>query len=339
MTASQGKTRSLYSLVTRSVVLALTCLTLLTLISVFFYLSATHQREYEALVNEQISFLEANLEIPMWTFHMGEVRSLGKTLLTNKMIAAVMIKGADESIWLSAQDPQRTVEDMRQGVVFHEGQAIGSFELGLTRAPFRKRAWKGVQSVAFTALGGLVLVSLFNRLLLNRHLRKPLHELMANMDALAEGTYIPSAMDAPREIQEIIHHFNLASDKIAQREEELRKSREQFSSLIDNIPSGVFRTAADGRILSANPAAIQIIGFAPTETISDYNSLELYADPQQRDKLIRLLRQGPVQNFETVLRRRNGTVFPVRISARATFDDDNALEHIDGVFEDISQRD
>lgn len=339
MTASAKSAQSLYAVVARSMVLILVCLIFLTLTSVYLYLSATSRHDYQIQAKERVAFLEANLDIPMWTFHTSEVRSLGRTLLMDDMVAAIIIRGADDKVWVSEQDPKREVDDMRSGMVFHQGQAIGSFELGLTHQPFREHVWKTLKYVALTALGFLALVVLLMRYLLQRHLRSPMQELLGKLDELGEGSYRPLRMEAPAEIEQILERFNQAAEKIALRETELRQSREQFSSLFDNVPFGIFRTRADGTILSVNPAGRQLLGFAPDQpSTPGARAGDVYADPGQREWFLTRLGLGPVRNFETRYQRADGSVFWASISARASFDEEGRVEVIDGGFVDVSEK-
>jgi two-component system, cell cycle sensor histidine kinase and response regulator CckA len=97
----------------------------------------------------------------------------------------------------------------------------------------------------------------------------------------------------------------------------VRESAESRETLIDNAPFGIaLSSAEDDRLLSANPALLQMLGGYTLEEAQQLSiSQQIYADPKERDRMMEvLLRTGRVHGWETTLRRRNGTEVPVRIS-------------------------
>ena len=49
--------------------------------------------------------------------------------------------------------------------------------------------------------------------------------------------------------------------------EVLRESEEHFRSLVEGIPVGLYRTDTDGRIIEANPALADTLGFPDRESL------------------------------------------------------------------------
>ncbi|QJT10791.1 PAS domain S-box protein [Oceanidesulfovibrio marinus] len=122
----------------------------------------------------------------------------------------------------------------------------------------------------------------------------------------------------------------------------LRKSEEQFRTLYENAPVGILQTTLNGRYLNANPQLAAMYGYDSAEELLDHvHSIgeEIYADSEERERLIeQILLRGEVKYHESKRRRRNGEEFWVSMSLRAAYDEDGAIEHLDGFTIDITQR-
>ncbi|MCJ7531495.1 MAG: PAS domain S-box protein, partial [Anaerolineales bacterium] len=71
-----------------------------------------------------------------------------------------------------------------------------------------------------------------------------------------------------------ISHFIAIKQDITQRkltEHALREEKERYRSLYENVPVGLYRTTPDGRILMANPAFVQILGYKTFEDLAKRN--------------------------------------------------------------------
>jgi two-component system, cell cycle sensor histidine kinase and response regulator CckA len=126
-------------------------------------------------------------------------------------------------------------------------------------------------------------------------------------------------------------------------EEALRQSEERFRGIFENAVEGIFQTRLDGRFVMANPALAQILGASTPEALTGNPALSMvqfYADSRHREELIRVLlkQRRDVRNFQTQLKRLDGSVVWVSINARLSsrFTDQEPL--FDGTVEDISAR-
>gem|GEM_PF-655370 len=121
----------------------------------------------------------------------------------------------------------------------------------------------------------------------------------------------------------------------------LRQSEEQYRTLVDNLNIGVYRNTGgpEGRFLQANPAIIQMFGFASETDFLLTKVSDLYADPEDRQRfLAEILNQGQVNNRVLHLRRKDGATFWGAVTARVIHDDQGGLKWLDGVLEDITER-
>ena len=90
--------------------------------------------------------------------------------------------------------------------------------------------------------------------------------------------------------------------------EGLKRSDDDDRRTIEDLPMGIFRTSPDGRILDANPAAVRILGYPDRESLLKVNAAALYADGDDRSKMVELLaREGFLRGHEIKLIRYDGT--------------------------------
>ncbi len=125
-----------------------------------------------------------------------------------------------------------------------------------------------------------------------------------------------------------------------QSEEALRRSEARYRGLFENVIEGVYRTSADGRLESVNPALVSMLGFDRAEDVLALPStVDLYVDPADRERVIAtLLRDGIVRSAEYELRRRDGQVITVIENSRVVRDADGDVVGYEGTLADISKR-
>ncbi len=98
----------------------------------------------------------------------------------------------------------------------------------------------------------------------------------------------------------------------------LEDRENRYHSLIKGIPVGLYRTDENSRIIEANPALAEILGFPDRESLLSMKSSGFFVRPEDQEEQRRLLhRDGVLRGFETELRRSDGSVIWVRDSAQA----------------------
>jgi PAS domain S-box-containing protein/putative nucleotidyltransferase with HDIG domain len=117
------------------------------------------------------------------------------------------------------------------------------------------------------------------------------------------------------------------------------ESELHYQDLFDHVPVGLYRTTPEGRIVEANPALVQLLGYPDRETMLSANAAELYVDPADRRRALTLLqRDGMLRDFETRLARFDGSSVWVRDNVRAIRDADGRTTSFLGSLEDVSHR-
>src|ERR1051326_4044641 len=100
-------------------------------------------------------------------------------------------------------------------------------------------------------------------------------------------------------------------------QEDLRRSELNFRSLVTNAPYGICRCDSTGKILDANPAFLELLGFTSAGEIVGQHIYTLYNDAEQWFDLADYLRSSaPFKGLAAEWKRKGGTTV-VRVSGRS----------------------
>ncbi len=118
------------------------------------------------------------------------------------------------------------------------------------------------------------------------------------------------------------------------------ENRKGYRDLFENVPTGIYRTTPDGRILMANPALVQMLGYSSFEELTSRNlEKEGFATPYLRAQFRELLeREDEVRGLESEWIRCDGAIVFVRENARAIRGEDGSVLYYEGTVEDISEQ-
>jgi two-component system, cell cycle sensor histidine kinase and response regulator CckA len=123
---------------------------------------------------------------------------------------------------------------------------------------------------------------------------------------------------------------------------ELARSEEQYRTLFESAPVGIFRTRSDGQALAVNRTMARILGFeSSVQAVGHYDDLaeQLYVRPERRAEALRQLREnGFLENFHYEARRRDGTVIWMAMNARMVRGDPDGSFEIEGFAWDITDQ-
>lgn len=124
-------------------------------------------------------------------------------------------------------------------------------------------------------------------------------------------------------------------------EEAVRESEAALKILVDNAPFGIAQTSlSKNQMTTVNPALLEMLGgYSVQEALQLDPGTQIYSDLKDRDNLIEVLRRsGKVKGWETTLKRRNGTLLPVRLTGLLTPAADGEPELFSTYVEDITQQ-
>jgi diguanylate cyclase (GGDEF)-like protein/PAS domain S-box-containing protein len=132
-------------------------------------------------------------------------------------------------------------------------------------------------------------------------------------------------------ISEIIQKHKLAK--------EISESEEKYRELVNNIKIGIFRATPKGKILEANPAVVEMFGYANAAKFLNVNKTDLYNEPDDYNEFISELEEKSiVKNEDFTLKREDGELFWASITSSAIKDKSGKIIYYDTVIEDITER-
>jgi len=122
-------------------------------------------------------------------------------------------------------------------------------------------------------------------------------------------------------------------------EEALRQSETRYRSVFENNIAGLTIATEDGQILECNEKLLDIFGCKSKAEIQAINIAELYADPADRQRLIRQLRDKNVaQNIELRHKRKDGSFIWCAHNVRRVENTANGQITLHSTIVDISER-
>lgn len=141
------------------------------------------------------------------------------------------------------------------------------------------------------------------------------HRLASGEIRTVEVHTTPVDMNGRTCLFSVIHDI---SDR-ERADEALRKSEEKYATAFHASPDSITITRlSDGEILEANEGFERLLGYTRAETVGKTTAeLSAYADSGTRAGLVTGLREtGEINDFDATLRRKDGTLVEVIVSAR-----------------------
>lgn len=122
----------------------------------------------------------------------------------------------------------------------------------------------------------------------------------------------------------------------------LLEEKDNYSSLVDHLVEGVFRTTIDGHYQLANPALARIYGYdSPVDLMANIKDIasRLYVEAGRREEFMRLMQENDtLSGFESRIYRKDGSIIWIAENCRAVRDAQGKLLYYEGTVEDITHR-
>lgn len=113
---------------------------------------------------------------------------------------------------------------------------------------------------------------------------------------------------------------------------DLELSEQYYRALVENAPIGIYHTRLNGEILYANRTLLDMFGYTSLDEFKTETATRHYADPAQRDEIIRQVKaKGTVNNIEVEFRTQQGEILHGLLNASLIGDE------LSGMIIDITQ--
>ena len=156
--------------------------------------------------------------------------------------------------------------------------------------------------------------------------------------ALVDAVYHQSDEDRRR----IERSMEINSRELILRNEQIATAERKYRDIFNNVSEGIFQYGADGRFISVNPAMAALCGYLHAEqlkTAIDDIGKQVYVDPTRHALILNeCALHGSVKNWESEIRRQDGTIIWIMESTRAVYGSDGQVAYYEGVMRDIHAR-
>ncbi|MFW5690953.1 MAG: PAS domain S-box protein [Chloroflexota bacterium] len=179
----------------------------------------------------------------------------------------------------------------------------------------------------------------------------PVHTLTADMHLVLEISHIVLTgvfvYVAARTINRYLLRARRDDYILRQNLQELQTSsvsRQYMDNIIQSMSNLLIVLDPEGRIRSANRAALDLLGYREEDLIGRRFNSTILADPgdtfddAETYSATRLLRTPYVRNIDQTFRARNGDLIPVLLSSSVMFDSDKQVQGVVCVAQDVTER-
>lgn len=144
---------------------------------------------------------------------------------------------------------------------------------------------------------------------------------------------------------ECVAHAMLRDDKVhgmtilARDITSQRRSEARFTELFETLQEGIYIVSPEDKILEVNPALVRMLGYSSKEELLAKKVSEVFADEEQRSRLIREVNNQPApEGREITLRRKDGQPLICLNTATAVRDTGGKIVRYQGALADITER-
>lgn len=154
-------------------------------------------------------------------------------------------------------------------------------------------------------------------------------------DPIPENSHIVELETLARTFNQMAEHLQESFDQVKNA---LQESEEKFTKVFRVSPMPMAIATLEGRYLDVNDAFVHLFGYTHNEVVGQtYDDISLWANPENRKALMRLLQQQKkVLNQEQIFRKKSGEEITVLFSSEII--EIKGQPCVIGVAQDISAR-
>ena len=282
------KTRTITKDLTISLVVIVITVSMIAIVSHYFYVSHTEERRLEQIADEYQSYLIESLELPIWTLDRKISAKIAESYFNNDLMEMIQVNenfydsnriSYDKTVFKKSKSDDTDLV-FREFVIHHNGRSIGNVKFGLTRRFYQENLRQLLVSNCLTLL--LIILSLvfLNAVLIRLLVNRPLNFLVQGINQISRGDYEYEFKKFKQiEIQSIVSDFKYMADQVRGREESfvdinrqlafevrarkkiesaIRNSEAQLRATFESSSDGILVTDNNGHIINANDRFYQM---------------------------------------------------------------------------------
>ena len=171
--------------------------------------------------------------------------------------------------------------------------------------------------------------------------KKGLKENETNLEFAGEASTTDESLT--KHLDERNRQFNTGFHRnigdCIQSKDALFGNEEKYRKLINNSQDLLYSTDQVGKITFISPSVSSLTGYSIDEAIGMNIAKKLYLDPPKREFFLsQLLEKGSLQNFETQLVRKDGSIWWASTNATLITNEQGDIIGVEGIVRDITDR-
>jgi PAS domain S-box-containing protein len=339
----ERKDRSIAIRLTVSLMISVSMVSIITFGAFYYRELQKNKKELEQKADDIITYQIGVLAKPLWDLDQHATQIVGRMISQNELVAKLIIKDYFGRVAFTYTNQNITGSINRSAPVRHNDDLVGDVFISLTSEYFERTNNNLITSFIITTFFILFTLVVFSGLLVRTFLRKPLNKLNNMVRAYAAGEY--EAIDGYQpyiEFKPFTRVLHTMGKMIVRQLKDLVTAEEKYRSIYENAIEGMFQSSPEGRYISVNPAMAGLLGYSsPEELLASITDIgkQTYIPKEDRQRFNdQMARHGSVIDFETALRRKEGSMILVAISARVVRDQAGKILYYEGYLVDITRR-
>lgn len=118
----------------------------------------------------------------------------------------------------------------------------------------------------------------------------------------------------------------------------MSEKNSRYRELLEKMSIGFYQTTPDGRILYANPALVQMLGYDSLEELKKRNLEEEGFEPEYSREHFKEEVSKDVKTIEAAWKKKDGETIYIRENARAIKNKEGNIKYYEGTVEDITEK-
>jgi len=335
--------RSISKDLTIGLILVVLVVSSFALLVVYYTSKKEAETELHAKAEEYTTFIKDTLVLPLWNYDFETIQAVCRTYLQNDLITGIQVKDFRNQININMVKKEVHPTVVRTIDLIRHNLPVGQVSISLTYGYLTRLNHQLFWSFALIIIITLVILMVLTGIMLRMSLKRPLSRLNEIVGFYAAGEYHPSMQDVTHiELQPLVSTLDQMGRKIERHLSTIQRAEKKYRSIFENALEGIYQSTLDGRILSANPAFAQILGYDSAEQlikrIVDISEQHWLSPNERQDMVQKLLDDGIVTAFETRMIRRDGQFIWVLINGRPVYDASGNLLYLEGMVQDITEK-
>lgn len=266
-----------------SLIIVIVIVTTSTALVLAYITSSKDRHNLENRADEALYNIIKSVEFPIWNFDNDELAKITEIYLMSEYISELVITDLYTQCNLADYNKNREDKDLvtRNGTVFHNGAAIASIHLGLTKSFNRAKLVNLFWPYILTTTILIFILVILIDYLLKIFLKRPFDNLILGMEKISQGdySYDASALNE-KEFQFITRRFMHMARQVHKREKGLNRARNYINDIFNSIDSIIAGVDFNLKITHWNKSANEFTGLS-IEDVKDQSFFDIF--PQFRE--------------------------------------------------------